>query len=173
MEPFALSPIPNDNLSSNSPSTSSSSPLLHVPGLGLLTTSLTGPMNAALVFRSWGLSKLRTNSEFYGPNFTYRELEKARNIVTGSVAHYGLLTAMSLVRFPLVRSALRKFVYKPGDGPDLEAAKKDVIEFRGIAEPDVKTKTHARVLGTFSYVGSMYYCKSACSFTTQISRSKH
>jgi len=55
---------------------------------------------------------------------------------------------------------MRKFIFKPGDGPDREGAKNEHIELRAIAKPDMKTKTSKQIFGKLSYTGSMYYCKS-------------
>jgi hypothetical protein len=58
MEPYALSPTPNNHPGPRRSLLSSVTGLSSVPGLGLLSTSATGGANAAIVFRTWGLTKL-------------------------------------------------------------------------------------------------------------------
>ena len=98
-------------------------------------------------------------AEFYGPNFSYRELMKAHNAMTGIMMHYGLITGSLLLLLPPFRSLLRKFIFKPGEGPEVEQAKKEHIEFRAVAKPDI-SDTKKQVFGKLSYIGSMYFRKS-------------
>lgn len=98
--------------------------------------------------------------EFYGPNFTYRELMKASNFVTGIMMHYGLITGALLLLLPPFQALVRRFISKPGEGPDKVEAKKEHIEFRAVAKPDVED-TKMQVFGKLSYTGSMYFRKSS------------
>jgi hypothetical protein len=126
----------------------------------VLSTSATGGANAAIVFRTWGLTKQEPSlqGEFYGPNFTYREFMKARNLVTGIMMHYGLITSGLLLLLLPFRALLKKFIFKPGEGPDMEKAKMEHIEFRAIAKPDI-LNIKEQVFGKLSYTGSMYFCR--------------
>jgi hypothetical protein len=65
-----------------------------------------------------------------------------------------------LLFLPPFRALLRLFITKPGEGPDKEVARKEIIEFRAIAETDVEPKINKRMFGRLSYTGSMYFCKS-------------
>jgi short subunit dehydrogenase-like uncharacterized protein len=161
LKPYALSPVPNNKPGPKQSYLSSATGLSNFPGLGLLSTTATGGANAAIVFRTWGLTKQEPylQGEFYGPNFTYRELEKTRNFLTGIMMHYGLITGGLLLLLPPFRALLKKFIFKPGEGPDMEEAKKEHIEFRAVAKPDVGG-TKEQVFGKLSYTGSMYFCES-------------
>ncbi|EXJ92909.1 hypothetical protein A1O3_01465 [Capronia epimyces CBS 606.96] len=163
IEPYALSPVANHHAGPKQSFWSSVTGLSKVPGLGLLSTSATGKANAAIVFRTWGLTKQEPSlqKEFYGPNFSYRELMKAGNPVAGILMHYSLIIGALLLLLSPVRALARKLVFKPGDGPDTEKAKKEYIEFRAVAEPDHETNTRNQVFGKLSYTGSMYYLTAA------------
>ena len=160
LKPYALSPVPNNRPGPKNSLVTSVIGLIRVPGLGLLTTSVTGPMNAAVVFRTWGLTKQEPSlqKQFYGPNFTYQEFEKTRNIFTGMIMHYGLIIGATLLLFSPFRALIRKFTFEPGEGPDKDEARKNRIEFRALARPDVEGMKK-QVFGKMVYTGSMYYCK--------------
>ena len=161
VKPYAISPVPNDHPGPKKSLLASTTGVLHVPGLGLLSTSLTGAMNAAVVFRTWGLTKREPSlqSQFYGSNFTYQEYMKAPNALVGALTHYALLSSVPLLMCPPVRALIRKLAFKPGEGPNKEAAKKDIIEFRAVAKPDIEAEANKQVFGRLSYTGSMYYRK--------------
>jgi len=84
---------------------------------------------------------------------------KARNFLAGIVMHYGLVIGALLLLLAPFRALVRKLVFKPGEGPNKEEAKKEHIEFRAVAKPDLEV-TNKQVFGKLSYNGSMYYCKS-------------
>ncbi|KAB5570557.1 Saccharopine dehydrogenase-domain-containing protein [Coniochaeta sp. 2T2.1] len=161
--PFALSPVPNS--SPRHPPRSLLSRLtglVTVPNLGLQTTCIAGATDAAIVERTWGL--LRSNprtakDQAYGQNFSYREYMRPRNWFHGLLVHYGLMALFFIVVTPPLKALVRRFVYKPGEGPDVDVARGDEIEFRGIAEPDVEagTKVGERAWSRCWYAGSMYY----------------
>jgi hypothetical protein len=132
-----------------------------ITGLGRLSTSATGPLNAAIVHRTWGLTKQEDTlkAEFYGPNFTYQEYMNAHGFVKGVLMHYSLIIGALFVLLPPFRALVRKAVFKPGDGPDKEKAKNEIIEFRAVAKPDTKSEGGKQVFGKLHFTGSMYYCK--------------
>lgn len=70
--------------------------------------------------------------------------------------------------FPPARSLIRKYIYKPGQGPDREVAAKDFIELRGVAWPDVDSKPSKLATVRARYWGSMYYCKCSAAATCAI-----
>jgi hypothetical protein len=84
---------------------------------------------------------------------------KTRNFITGIMMHYGLITGGLLLLLPPFRALLKRFIFKPGEGPDMGKAKKEHIEFRATAKPDIMN-TKEQVFGKLSYTGSMYFCKS-------------
>lgn len=75
--------------------------------------------------------------------------------------HYGLSLLFLIIITPPLKALVKRFVYKPGEGPDMGVAKKDEIEYRGIAEPDVERAIAERAFGRCWYNGSMYYRKFA------------
>jgi len=170
LKPYALSPVPNNHPGSRKSLLTAITGLVRPSGLELLTTSVTGVMNAAIVSRTWGLTKQETNlqEEFYGPNFTYHEFMKTSNVFMGVLTHYGLLAGATLLLSSPVRKLMRKFIFKPGEGPDKVEAKKDRIEFQAVAKPDGELQKTKLAFGRLSYVGSMYYCKSSLEYDIYI-----
>jgi hypothetical protein len=160
LKPYALSPIPNTHPAPKKSFITSATGLTKVPGLGLLTTSVTGAMNSAIVSRTWGLTQQEPSlrKQFYGPKFTYQEFEKTSNVLTGIIAHYGLLIGATLLLFSPFRALIRRFSFEPGEGPDKDEARKDCIEFRAAAKPDI-VGTKKQAFGRMEYKGSMYYCE--------------
>ncbi|KAK3692265.1 Saccharopine dehydrogenase-domain-containing protein [Podospora appendiculata] len=141
--PFALSPIPNPN-AQQALSLRAVQPglitrltgLVTVPTLGLLTSSIAAKTDAAIVERTWGL--LASTPRAYGPNFSFRQYMKPRNWLTGIGIHLGLMLMGLIMVTPFLRRLAVGYVYQPGEGPDVEEAKKDSLEFRGVAAPDVE-----------------------------------
>lgn len=165
VKPYALSAVPNNHPGPKRSFIATATGVVSVPGLGILSTSIQGGMDAAIVFRSWGLTKEEPSLQkgFYGPNFTYQEFQKTRNILTGTMTHYGLIMGDFLLLCPPIRSLMRKFIFSPGEGPDKVKTQKDYIEFRAVAKPDTDGDTHKQAFGRLSYTGSMYYRKCSSS----------
>jgi hypothetical protein len=61
---------------------------------------------------------------------------------------------------PPLKALARRFFHQPGEGPDVDLAKKDEVEFRGIAEPDVEGPVTERAFSRCWYKGPIYYCES-------------
>lgn len=162
-EPYALSPKPNPHAAPRPSLFSMLTGLYTLPDLGLLCTFPVAQANAAIVQRTWGLLQQEPSrqKQFYGPRFTYREFMKTRNFLTGIVTHYVLLIGAGLLAFvPAFRALMRKFVFKPGDGPGGDSISRERIELRGTAEPDQETSGKRAIVKAW-YTGSMYYCTSA------------
>lgn len=159
-KPYALSPIQNPNRPPKPSLLSRLTGLHSIPNLGLVSTSITGGTDAAVVQRSWGLFKQEPSLQkyFHGPNFTYREFARARSYLRGMAMHYGLVVGGLLLMFcPPFRTIMRKFVYQPGEGPSKEDQKKEYIQLRGVATPDAPTETGKQALCKAEYSGGMYY----------------
>ncbi|KAJ2977304.1 hypothetical protein NUW58_g7850 [Xylaria curta] len=158
-KPFALSPIPNTK---NAPKPSIQSKLTgayHVPNLGLQTTSVAGGTDAAVVQRTWGLFQQEPalQKQAYGPNFTYREFMKTRNIVTAMAVHYSLLVAGVLLAFcSPFRNLVRRFVSQPGQGPGREDFAASYVEFRGVGTPDIQPASGKQALCRLYFHGNPY-----------------
>ncbi|KAK7753445.1 hypothetical protein SLS62_004520 [Diatrype stigma] len=159
-KPYALSPVANTILPPAPSLFFKLTGLVWIPNLGLLARSLTAGTDAAIVMRTWGLTKQdpSLNGLFYGPNFTYREFMKPGNFLTGMLFNWGLtMGGLFLVFCQPFRNLLRKFVRKPGDGPSREECAHDYIEFRGVAKADLERPAAKQALCKAWYTGSMYY----------------
>ncbi|KAK2013003.1 saccharopine dehydrogenase [Colletotrichum eremochloae] len=161
-KPYALSPVPNPNkVQSQTSLLTKLVGLRNVPDLGLMTTSIAGMTDAAIVQRTWGLLATLPSrqKQSYGPNFSFHEYMRAKGYLQGiaihwAVAFFGLL----LVTAAPFRKLVKMFVYQPGEGPDRQASKKEEIEYRGIAIPDKESKTgYPKAFCRAWYKGSMYY----------------
>ncbi|KUI59820.1 hypothetical protein VP1G_07044 [Cytospora mali] len=160
LSPFALSPVPNPNAGAQKSSlVTKLTGLRTVPNLGLLTTFLPGDSDRAIVHRTWGLlSQIPSKKEeFYGPNFSFGEYMKTRNWLSGVFVHWGIVVAGFLfVTIPPLRKLAQRFVYEQGQGPDVEQAKKDEIEYRGIAIPDTGEAVNKQAYCRAWFNGSLY-----------------
>ncbi|TWU76689.1 hypothetical protein ED733_001038 [Metarhizium rileyi] len=129
-KPFAISPIPHT--SGAKPQTSFLQSLLGVtslPNLGLLTTSIAGKTDQAVVTRTWGLLHEipSRKKEFYGPRFTW------------------------------FRSLVKRFVYQPGEGVSREEMENEAVEYRGTAVPDLESNpSQKQAFGRAWFHGGLY-----------------
>ncbi|KAF5020756.1 hypothetical protein F66182_7216 [Fusarium sp. NRRL 66182] len=158
--PYAQSPVPHKE-----PTRPKSSifenifGVRSVPNLGLLTTSVMGSTDIAVVERTWGLLSETPSrkDEFYGPNFTWTERMKARNWLHGIFIHWLLIVgATLLVSVAPLRNFLKKRVYQPGEGAKREDTEKDEIEYRGIAYPDSEKPVGKAAFCRLWHHGGMY-----------------
>jgi short subunit dehydrogenase-like uncharacterized protein len=124
-----------------------------------MTTSIAGMTDAAIVERTWGIFQSGSvpDAKPYGPNFSFKQHMKPRNWFTGILLHYGIVLLFLIMATPPLKALVKKLVFAPGEGPDLDVAKKDEIEFRGIAEPDVDGEIKERAFVRCWYRGSMYF----------------
>jgi short subunit dehydrogenase-like uncharacterized protein len=157
--PYSISPIPGPKTPSPTPFLTKILGVRNVPDLGILTTSLGRVSDTPIVERSWGLLG---GSSFYGPNFHFSEYMRVRNTFAAVFTHLAILTGSLLLAIPLFRTIARKYVYAPGDGPTKKEAEKYMLEYRGVATPDVKTKTKTRAWCKARYDGSVYECTAVC-----------
>ncbi|KAJ8129075.1 hypothetical protein O1611_g4554 [Lasiodiplodia mahajangana] len=158
-KPYALSPIPNPKSAPKASIQSKFTGAHYIPNLGLQSTSFTAGTDTAVVQRTWGLLQQEPalRNRAYGPNFTYREFKKTRNIVTAMISHYSLIVGGMLLAFcPPFRTLLRKLIFPPGEGPRREDSAKDYVEFRGVATPDVQPASGKQALCRVWFHGSMY-----------------
>jgi len=151
--PWAMSPIRGTKPTAT-PLVSKLLGVRRVPGLGVLTTSIAGATNVAIVQRSWGLLD---RGRYYGPNFQYREYMTVRNAFVGVLMHFALaLGAMALLLRPC-RWLTRKFVYAPGEGATKQNTMNDAFEWRAIATADEDSSSPRRAFGKFRYDGGGYH----------------
>ncbi|CAF9908623.1 MAG: hypothetical protein GOMPHAMPRED_006218 [Gomphillus americanus] len=122
-----------------------------IPGLGQLTTSVTGQTNAAIVHRSASLLS-------YGPNFTFEEKLRPRSTLFGILTHYFFILASLLILLPPLRLLLSKLVYAPGSGPARKEKDTDSVEYRAIGHADdgSSSSSQKRVFARLTNQGNMY-----------------
>lgn len=151
--PWAMSPIRGTKPTAT-PLVSKLLGVRRVPGLGVLTTSIAGATNVAVVQRSWGLLD---RGRYYGPKFQYREYMTVRNAFVGVLMHFAFaLGAMALLLRPC-RWLTRKFVYAPGEGATKQNTMNDAFEWRAVATADEDSSSPRRAFGRFRYDGGGYY----------------
>lgn len=148
--PWALSPIPGAKPTDSTPLMTRLFGVHTVPGLGVLTTSIAGAANAAIVQRSWGLLD-------YGPKFQYREYMTVRNAYVGIFVHFAFAAGAIALLLRPCRWLIRKLVYAPGEGATSENAKNDAFEWRAVATADEDSPNPKRAFGRFRYDGGAYY----------------
>lgn len=152
-KPWAMSPAPGPQSETPIPFATRLFGIRRVPGLGILTTSIAGTTNAAIVQRSWGL----LGERYYGAKFQYLEYMTVRNSIIGVLMHFAFaFGTMALVLRPF-RWLARKLVYAPGEGAAVENTKKDAFEWRAIATEDEDSPKPRRAFGKFRYDGAAYY----------------
>lgn len=125
-----------------------------VSDLGTLTSSPSGMVDETTVIRSSTLM-----SSLYGPNFTYREYLRVRNVLVGAAIHYAFTIGIALLVLAPFRWIARRFVPAPGSGPTREQTANDYSEFRVLVssnQTDATTGRVKKVLGTISRTGDLY-----------------
>ena len=80
-----------------------------------------GPMDRALIHRTWGLLESTPNA--YGHSFDFYAWFKVSGPVSGIFWHMGLLTLMLLSFLRPLRWLATKVGYQPGDGGDFDKIK--------------------------------------------------
>jgi hypothetical protein len=126
-----------------------------VSNLGLLTTWVGGSIDVVEVERTWGLlSEIPSRKEeFYGPNFTFAEYAKARNWLQGIAVHLGLVIGTLLLALvPPFRTLAKRVGYQAGEGSSREDGRKERVEYRGLANPDMPGRVTKQALSRAWYV---------------------
>lgn len=169
-KPYALSPLPRPTSPQSRAPRSSLltrlTGLVSVPSLGLLTTSLAGSTDAAIVQRTWGLLATLPpprRGQAYGPHFSFREYMRPRNWLTGVGLHVGIMLLGLVMVMPLWlrQVVLERWGHRAGEGPDPEKAKGDEVEYRGVGKADDDEGGKAFCKAWFR--GSTYY-REFCPF---------
>lgn len=156
---WATSPIPRPKPQSSRSWASKLLGIRSVPGLGILTTSISAAPNIAVVQRSWGLFD---GGKFYGSKFQYSEYMRARNSVVGIAMHFALVFAgLALVISP-IRWLAKKFLYAPGEGANKEATRHEYLECHAIATADQDGLNPRRAFAKLRWDGSLYYFTGVC-----------
>jgi len=155
MAPFGLSPVEPAPAQKRPAVTKSLWATLcgyiDVPDLGILRDAPQGPLDAAIVGRSWGLFD---SGKYYGPNFRFSEMIRAPSALNATAQAYAGMYAGMLLLFGPGRWLLSKFMPVPGEGPGREAAKSHYTHYKAVATSD----DGRRVAATMEAQGSQYYC---------------
>jgi hypothetical protein len=78
--------------------------------------------------------------------------------IRGMLMHYLIVMGGYLMLLAPFRAFVRLFIFEPGDGPDTEKAKEDVVELHAVGKPDDSgAEMKKRIFAKLSYNGSMYY----------------
>ena len=123
----------------------------HIPELGRLTTSFTGPGNESVVHRSAGQSP-----ELYGPNFHFEEYLPVTGFGSALLVHLLTIIGVILVSIPPTRALLRRLSPEVGSGPDVvEARKTERAEFQAVGKAD-GAEDHFQAQASFVREGALY-----------------
>lgn len=174
-KPYALSPVPHPNPDLAERRTTwitKVTGLAITPILGLGTSSVAAKTDAAIVQRTWGLLSQQASNkgkedESYGPRFSFKQYMKPRNWLSGVAIHLGLMVLGLVMATPFLRAIAKKFVYQPGEGAEEEVAKRDELEYWGVAKPDFgggdevkeREEGNKRAFGRCWFRGPVYYCE--------------
>lgn len=132
--PFAISPVESTATGPRVSLFSRLTGLKTIPPLGRVTTSIGNTLDAPIVQRTWGLHQsvpaLRKHA--YGEGFSWREYLAAPSALGGAAVHIGLALGGLLLLFAPVRWLLRRVVAGPGEGPDEESSRGDMVRYRAV-----------------------------------------
>ncbi|EED22827.1 conserved hypothetical protein [Talaromyces stipitatus ATCC 10500] len=151
---LAASPIPSTRTTPRKSIIETIFGIRSVSDLGTLTSSPSGMVDETTVIRS---STLMSN--LYGPNFSYREYFRVRNVLLGAVFHFVLTIGVTLLVFAPFRWIAKRFVPAPGHGPSKEETVNDYSEHRVLVSSNQKDSTTGKmkkVLGSIAYRGDLY-----------------
>lgn len=129
--------------------------LLWIKQLGWMAYQPQGPVDRAIVHRSWGL--LEPTAASYGHNFDFHAWLKTWGPVAAVLWHFGGLLLAPLILLPPVRKLLPKLWYQPGEGAGQSKIEKNWFEYRGVAEADTSTtQPKPKVFVRMRYEGDAY-----------------
>jgi short subunit dehydrogenase-like uncharacterized protein len=154
MAPFALSPV-QPSPAQKRPAVAKSlwsafCGYITVPDLGILRDAPQGPIDAATVYRSWGLFD---EGKYYGPNFRFTEMIRVPSALKATAQYYAGLYGGMLMLFGPGRWLISKYLPVPGQGPEKEASQGYYSNYKAIATSD----DGKRVAATMEAQGNQYY----------------
>lgn len=154
MVPFGLTPVKPNAVQKQAPGgggiVSTILGYVAVPELGNLTDWPGNSMDTGIVNRSW---YLYDGGNYYGKNFHFSVLLKARNAFTATLQAVLMRTLPIVIALPPGRWLLRKLVPEPGGGPTREETKKMTARWKALATTDSGKKITAEVTAK----GSLYH----------------
>ncbi|KAF2108617.1 Saccharopine dehydrogenase-domain-containing protein [Lophiotrema nucula] len=127
--------------------------------LGILTTSLVGVSNSAIVQRSAYLQP-----DLYSKDFVYSEYQPAPNKIAAIVTHLFMKFAILLLALPPIRALIRKLSYKPGTGPDWRQSAKTesvLIKAVGTGEDGTQVRGHFEWKGAIVHISAIAAAEAA------------
>ncbi|GME33541.1 Saccharopine dehydrogenase / Homospermidine synthase [Neofusicoccum parvum] len=151
LKPFALSPVQPQSNKSSQGIASKVLGIRQDKDLGVLTDWVGAKVDAAIVGRSWGLWD---GGKLYGPNFQFNEHMVATSTVAGVLVHFSMVFGMALFALPPFRWIMKKLIYQPGEGPQIESTKNDYAYYKAVGVADSSKKE--RAIAEFKFHGSMY-----------------
>lgn len=129
--------------------------LLWIKHLGWMSYQPQGPVDRAIVHRSWGL--LEPTNSSYGHNFDFHAWLRTWGPVAAVLWHFGGLILAPLILLPPVRKLLPKLWYQPGEGAGQSKIEKNWFENRVVAEADTsRMQPRPKVLVRMRYDGDAY-----------------
>ncbi|KAB8218887.1 major facilitator superfamily domain-containing protein [Aspergillus novoparasiticus] len=128
--------------------------LLWIKRLGWMAYQPQGPVDRAIVHRSWGL--LESTTVAYGHNFDFHAWFKIWGPVAAILWHLGGLMLAPLILLRPVRKLLPKLWYEPGGGAGQGKIENNWFEYRCVAEADTPTKPKQKALVRMRYESDPY-----------------
>ena len=153
-QPWAMSSIPRPKTVERTSFLTKLFGVRTFPGLGVVTTSIAGATNRAIVQRSWSLLD---RGKYYGSRFQYSEYVTVRNALVGAMVHFALILGAVALSVRPLRNLVQKLVYMPGEGDSRENTRKEALEWRALAIADENSSSPKRAFGKFRWEGGHYY----------------
>ncbi|KAE8404932.1 hypothetical protein BDV37DRAFT_103758 [Aspergillus pseudonomiae] len=133
--------------------------LLWIKQLGWMAYQPQGPVDRAIVHRSWGLLEPTTVS--YGHNFDFHAWFKIWGPVVAILWHFGGVILAPLILLRPIRKLLPKLWYEPGSGAGQGKIENNWFEYRCVAEADTATKLKSKALVRMRYESDPYIFTAA------------
>ncbi|GAB1201460.1 hypothetical protein APSETT445_000034 [Aspergillus pseudonomiae] len=133
--------------------------LLRIKQLGWMAYQPQGPVDRAIVHRSWGL--LEPTAVSYGHNFDFHAWFKIWGPVVAILWHFGGLILAPLILLRPIRKLLPKLWYEPGSGAGQGKIENNWFEYRCVAEADTATKLKPKALVRMRYESDPYIFTAA------------
>ncbi|KAB8256124.1 Saccharopine dehydrogenase-domain-containing protein [Aspergillus pseudonomiae] len=133
--------------------------LLRIKQLGWMAYQPQGPVDRAIVHRSWGL--LEPTAVSYGHNFDFHAWFKIWGPVMAILWHFGGLILAPLILLRPIRKLLPKLWYEPGSGAGQGKIENNWFEYRCVAEADTATKLKPKALVRMRYESDPYIFTAA------------
>ncbi|KAJ5155790.1 Saccharopine dehydrogenase-domain-containing protein [Penicillium capsulatum] len=128
--------------------------LLRIKPLGWMAYQPQGPVDRAIVHRTWGL--LEPTSASYSHDFDFHAWLKVWGPLTAMLWHFGALLIVPWVLLRPIRKLLPRLWYQPGEGAGEGKIKNNWFEYRGVAEADAPIQPTPKAFVRMRYEGDPY-----------------